>query len=80
MEDPYDAREEQPVTPPETGQNIPGQNKARWDGGVVRIFFSRKTVIDPEQKDVTFETHLGQLNVKAKFKLSSMKYHGKIEL
>jgi hypothetical protein len=186
VEDPYDAREEQPVAPPETGQNIPGQNKARWDGGVgrnrmghlptvpamvrwesalpirqaqkdaaapegnwyvisvaglvpagryrskgkteassssdgmvdarnpeeileafmsyskiaqnhgpdlqpenvkldgasgvVRIFFSRKTVIDPEQKDVVFETHLGKLNVKAKFKLSSMKYHGKIEL
>src|ERR1700733_6111751 len=34
VEDPYDAREPQPVTPPETGQNIPGQNKQRWDGGV----------------------------------------------
>ncbi len=48
--------------------------------GVVRVFFSRKTLIDPDQKDVTFETHLGKLNVKAKFKVSSMKYHGKVEL
>ena len=48
--------------------------------GVVRIFFSRKTVIDPEQKDILFITHLGKLNVKAKFKISAMKYHGKIEL
>jgi hypothetical protein len=186
VEDPYDAREPQPVTPPDTGQNLPGQNKQRWDGGpghnrmghlptipvmvrwesalpirqaqkdasapegpwyvisvaglvpegryrsggktetsstsdgsidarnpeelleafmsyskisqkngpdlqpenvkldastgVVRIFFSHKTVIDPEQKEVLFITHLGQLNVKAKFRISSMKYHGKIEL
>ena len=63
------------------GPDLQPEN-VKLDGasGVVRIFFSRKTVIDPEQKDVTFETHLGQLNVKAKFKLSSMKYHGKIEL
>jgi hypothetical protein len=188
VEDPYDAREEQPVTPPQTGLNIPGQNKAPWDGGpgknrmgrlptvpamirwesalpireaqkdgaspapdgdwyvisvaglvpagryrslgktatssssndsvdarnpeelleafmsyskiqqkegpdlqpenvkldgatgVVRIFFSRKTVIDPEQREVVFTTHFGKLNVKAKFHISGMKYHGKIEL
>ena len=48
--------------------------------GVVRIFFSRKTAIDPEQKEVLFTTHFGKLNVKAKFKISAMKYHGKIEL
>jgi hypothetical protein len=186
VEDPYDAREEQPVKAPETGLNIPGQNKERWDGaigknrmghlptvptmvrwesalpirqaqkdaaapegnwyvisvaglvpagryrtlgktetssssdgsvdarnpeelleafmayskieqkggpslqpenvkldaatGVVRIFFSRKTAIDPEQREVLFVTHFGKLNVKAKFHVSGMKYHGKIEL
>ncbi len=186
VEDPYEAREEQPVTPPETGQNIPGQNKARWDGGVgknrmghlptvpalvrwesalpirlaekdahvsdgnhyvisvaglvpagryhekgktettsssdgsvdarnpeelleafmesskivqshgpelqpydvklepatgvVLIYFSRKNVIDPEQRDVQFVTHFGKLNLRVKFKISSMKYHGNIEL
>ena len=186
VEDPYDAREPMPVTPPETGEKLPGQNKQPWDGGpghnrmgrlptvpvtvrwesalpirqaqkdasvpegpwyvvsvaglvpegryrstgktetsstsdgsvdarnpeelleafmayskisqkggpdlqpenvkldaatgVVRIFFSRKTVIDPEQREVFFITHLGKLNVKAKFRISSMKYHGKIEL
>jgi hypothetical protein len=186
VEDPYDAREDQPVKPPETGLNIPGQNKERWDGGigknrmgrlptvpamvrwesalpirqaqkdaavpdgnwyvisvaglvpagryrtmgktetssssdgsvdarnpeelleafmayskieqkggislqpenvkleaatgVVRIFFSRKTLIDPDRGDVLFVTHFGKLNVKAKFHVSGMKYHGKIEL
>jgi hypothetical protein len=186
VEDPYDAREEQPVAPPVTGLNIPGQNKQPWDGGVgknrmgrlptvpttvrwesalpirqaekdgaapegnwyvisvaglvpagryravgktettsssdgavdarnpeelleafmayskieqkdgpalqpenvkldpatgvVRVFFSRKAAIDPEQREVTFVTHFGKLNVKAKFRLSSMKYHGKMEL
>ena len=186
VEDPYEAREEQPVTPPETGQNIPGQNKARWDGGVgknrmghlptvpalvrwetalpirlaqkyapvpegnyyvisvsglvpagryhakgtpetssssdgsvdarnpedlleafmessrivqshgpelqpydvkldpatgvVRIYFSRKNAIDPEQREVQFVTHFGKLNLRVKFKISSMKYHGNIEL
>ena len=186
VEDPYDAQEQQPVTPPQTGLNIPGQNKQPWDGGggrnrmghmptvpamvrwesalpirqaqkdaavaegnwyvisiaglvpagryrslgktetssssdgsvdarnpeelleafmsyskiqqkggpdlqpenvkldgptgVVRIFFSRKTVIDPEQREVSFVTHFGKLNVKAKFRISAMKYHGNIEL
>ncbi len=187
VEDPYDAKEEQPVAAPETGLNIPGQNKKSWDGGpgksrmghlptvpamvrwesalpvreaekesasaadanwyvisvaglvpagryrslgktetssssnegvdarnpeelleafmsyskiqqkggpdlqpenvkldgatgVVRIFFSRNTVIDPEQREVVFTTHFGKLNVKAKFHVSAMKYHGKIEL
>ena len=185
--DPYEAREAQPVEAPETGLNIPGQNKKPWDGGVgknrmghlptvpamvrwesalpvrlaekdtatpagnwyvisvsglvpagryrdvgktetssssdgglvdarnpeeileafmsyskieqkgaadlqpdnvkldaatgvVRIFFSRKAPIDPEQREVVFETHFGKLNVKVKFKVSSMKYQGKIEL
>ena len=48
--------------------------------GVIRIFFSRKTVIDPEQKEVLFITHFGKLHVRAKFRISSMKYHGNIEL
>ena len=186
MDDPYDAREEQPAGPPQTGLNIPGQNKPPWDGGVgrnrmghlakvpvlvrwesalpirqaqkeagvpegdwyvisvaglvpagryraigktetssssdgfvdarnpeelleafmsyskieqkggrdlqpenvkldaasgvVRIFFSRKNAIDLEGREVLFVTHLGKLNVKARFHISSMKYHGKIEL
>ncbi len=187
--DPYDAREEQPVAPPQTGLNIPGQNKQPWDGGVgknrmghlptlpamvrwesalpvrlaekdnasllgaensyvisvsglvpagryrdvgktettsqseggladarnpeeileafmsyskieqkggpdlkpdnvkldgatgvVRVFFLRKTAIDPAQKEVLFTTHFGKLNVKVKFQISRMKYQGRIEL
>jgi hypothetical protein len=48
--------------------------------GVIRIFFSRKTVIDPGQKEVVFITHFGKLSVHAKFKIATMKYHGNVEL
>lgn len=48
--------------------------------GVVRIFFSRKTAIDPGQKEILFITHFGKLNVRAKFKLANMRYHGNLEL
>jgi hypothetical protein len=47
--------------------------------GVIRIFFSRKTVINPDQKEVLFITHFGKLHVRAKFRVSNMKYHGTIE-
>jgi hypothetical protein len=47
--------------------------------GTVRIFFPRRP-IDSDEKEVIFKTHFGGLNVKAKFHLSSMKYHGNIEL
>jgi hypothetical protein len=48
--------------------------------GVIRIFFSRKTAIDSGQKEVLFTTRFGKLNVRAKFRISNMKYHGSIEL
>jgi hypothetical protein len=48
--------------------------------GVVRIFFPRKTPIEPDQKEVLFTTHFGKLNVRVKFKVSAMKYHGSLEL
>ena len=48
--------------------------------GTIRLFFSRNTSIDPNQKEVLFITHFGGLNVRVKFRLSSMKYHGNIEL
>ena len=48
--------------------------------GTVRIFFSRDRPIDTGEKEVLFVTHFGGLNVRAKFRLASMKYHGKIEL
>jgi hypothetical protein len=48
--------------------------------GTVRVFFSRENPIDPNQKEALFITHFGALNVRAKFRLSSMKYHGNIEL
>ena len=48
--------------------------------GTVRVFFSRERPIDTGEKEVLFTTHFGGLNVKAKFRLASMKYHGTIEL
>jgi hypothetical protein len=48
--------------------------------GTVRVFFSRERPIDTGEKEVLFMTHFGGLNVKAKFRLASMKYHGIIEL
>ncbi len=48
--------------------------------GVVRIFFSHKTIVDPSQKEVIFTTHFGKLSVRAKFRLATMKYHGNVEL
>jgi hypothetical protein len=48
--------------------------------GTVRIFFSRDRLIDTGEKEVLFKTHFGGLNVKAKFRLAAMKYHGNIEL
>jgi hypothetical protein len=48
--------------------------------GTVRIFFSRERPINTDEKEVLFVTHFGGLNVKAKFRLANMKYHGKIEL
>jgi hypothetical protein len=48
--------------------------------GTVRVFFSRERPIDTGEKEVLFMTHFGGLNVKAKFRLASMKYHGTIEL
>jgi hypothetical protein len=48
--------------------------------GTVRIFFPRSRVIDPEQKEILFVTHFGNLNVRVKFRVSTMKYHGAIEL
>jgi hypothetical protein len=48
--------------------------------GTVGVFFSRERAIDTGEKEVLFTTHFGGLNVKAKFRLASMKYHGNIEL
>jgi hypothetical protein len=48
--------------------------------GIVRVFFSREKPIDTNEKEVLFLTHFGGLNVKAKFRLAGMKYHGNIEL
>jgi hypothetical protein len=48
--------------------------------GTVRIFFSRERPINTDEKEVLFVTHFGGLNVRAKFRLASMKYHGRIEL
>jgi hypothetical protein len=48
--------------------------------GVVRVFFSRQKAINPGEKEALFTTHFGALNVRVKFRISSMKYHGNIEL
>ena len=48
--------------------------------GTVRIFFPRSRPIDTSEKEAVFITHFGSLNVRAKFRLAAMKYHGAIEL
>jgi hypothetical protein len=48
--------------------------------GTVRIFFSRERPIDTSEKEALFITRFGGLSVKVKFRISSMKYHGAIEL
>jgi hypothetical protein len=48
--------------------------------GAVHIFFPRVRPIEAGDKEVVFTTHLGDLNVQAKFRLAAMKYRGKLEL
>ncbi len=59
---------------------VPDHVKFDPASGVARLYFSRHNALDPEQKEVVFETHFGKLGLHAKFRLSSMKYHGNTEL
>jgi hypothetical protein len=45
-----------------------------------RFYFSRRDPIDPNDKQVTFATKLGPIEVKAKFILKDMFYQGKLAL
>jgi hypothetical protein len=44
------------------------------------FYFSRQDPIFPEDKQVTFTTKLGPIEVKAKFILKEMRFQGKLEL
>lgn len=44
------------------------------------FYFSRVFPIKPEDKQVTFVTKMGSLEVKCKFTLKDMMYHGNLEL
>lgn len=45
-----------------------------------RFYFTRRDPITPANKEVTFTTKLGPLEIKAKFNLKDMLYHGKLDL
>jgi len=44
------------------------------------FYFSRQESIRPSDKQITFSTKLGPLEVKARFTLKDMMYHGNLEL
>jgi hypothetical protein len=44
------------------------------------FYFSRLEPIKPSNKDITFTTRMGPLEIKAKFSLKDMLYRGKLEL
>ena len=49
--------------------------------GSILFAFSKETLaLKPEDKEVTFSTRMGGLNVKAKFNLKDMLYHGELAL
>jgi hypothetical protein len=52
-----------------------GYNK---DGGL--FYFERNDLIRPSDHEVTFVTKLGPIDVKCKFAVKEMMYHGKLEL
>ena len=54
-----------------------------WQGseGMTLLFlFPRAADITAEDKDVSFETAVGQMSVKTKFNLKDMMYDGKLAL
>jgi hypothetical protein len=51
----------------------------QFPGGTL-YYFSRAIPIYPEDKQVTFVTKIGPLEVKCKFTLRDMLYHGNVEL
>jgi hypothetical protein len=55
---------------------------ARYDPatGAVHLFFPRTEAITVGEKEVTFVTRFGSLNVRKKFRLKDMIYKGQLEL
>ena len=60
---------------PEVIQLLPGEKSA-----VIYFAFSRAKAITLEDKEVEFITHIGQIEIKKKFKLQEMVFSGKLEL
>lgn len=58
----------------------PSDVKLDADKGEVSFFFRRDEPIDLDDKEVTFETVVGRINIKEKFKLKDMVYQGKLAL
>jgi hypothetical protein len=49
-------------------------------GGGTLFYFSRLEPITPSNKEITFHTKMGPLEIKAKFSLKEMMYKGKLDL
>jgi len=49
-------------------------------GPGVYFYFSRKTELSMDDKEVDFSTKVGATEIKAKFTLKDMRYHGKLAL
>ncbi len=49
-------------------------------GPGVYFYFSRKNELSMDDKEVDFSTKVGSTEIKAKFTLKDMRYHGKLAL
>ncbi|MDQ2712477.1 MAG: hypothetical protein M3Y24_09665 [Acidobacteriota bacterium] len=59
-----------------------GPDDAKLDEatGALHLFFSRKRKIEPNDKEVTFQTRFGSLSIVKRFRLKDMLYNGQLEL
>jgi hypothetical protein len=58
----------------------PSDVKLDSGDGQVRFIFHRDPPIDLDDREVTFQTSMGQMKLEKKFKLKDMEYKGKLEL
>jgi hypothetical protein len=58
----------------------PSDVKLDSGDGQVRFFFHRDQPLDLDDREVTFQTNLGQMKLEKKFRLKDMEYKGKLEL
>jgi hypothetical protein len=63
-----------PIAPERIGQAQSAQ------GPMTLFLFPRTAPISAEDKEISFETSMGPMNVKTKFNLKDMQYEGKLSL